>query len=231
MQEEKLIHRQLRAIRDEIEAVGKDHQNPILGYSYRSADDVLAAVKPLFIKHQVMVYSCFTLLRRDQYTGPKGNLILSTLLEGIWRFVAADGSMETVQTIGDGCDNADKGSGKAMTASEKYAYCQLLQITVAEVRRDIETEDYEIQASKHPTHSAPSASSKKPQLITKEDYEDLMRYAAQFHFDRKSAHAFLLKTFGDSHGLTNENFKDKFDVEMFAAAKVKFFETHMAEAK
>jgi hypothetical protein len=225
----------LRAIRAKLVAIGKVHEhkdkNGHVMYTYRSADDVMEACKPLFTEHEVMVYPSTSLVRSDALTTSSGGLVYRSIVEGYWRFKAKDDSVEAAQTLGEGIDYSDKGIGKAQTNSEKYAYCQVLQITAADVRRNVEEdavgEEGEITGNgATPIESPPANIDKSNRAVTPVEYEELVTYASQYGFDRAEVYNWVL----DRFGIEPTKFKKQFTLDILCEAKVKMYKEHDAKA-
>lgn len=101
--------------------------------------DVLKAVKELEFKYRVYSYPANReVLESSMYTttnsyGDEKNNIFSRI-KTIYRFVNIDKPDEYMETItfAEGIDTQDKGSGKAMTYSDKYALMKSYKIITGE---------------------------------------------------------------------------------------------------
>ena len=100
--------------------------------------DVLKAVKELEFKYGVYSYPFSReVLESSMYTttneyGEKNNIF--SRLKTVYRFVNADKPDEYIETttFAEGIDTQDKGSGKAMTYSDKYALMKTYKIITGE---------------------------------------------------------------------------------------------------
>lgn len=100
--------------------------------------DVLKAVKELEFKYRVYSYPVNReVLESTMYTtvneyGDKNNIF--SRIKTVYRFVNIDKPEEYIETItfAEGIDTQDKGSGKAMTYSDKYALMKSYKIITGE---------------------------------------------------------------------------------------------------
>jgi hypothetical protein len=137
MDNTKNIYQRMSAITNELTTVAKNLNINIGKGSYKAVGeaDVLAAVKPLEVKHGVYSYPC---LRRIVESGMlettdsygKDKKQLWERIETVYRFVNIDKPDEFIEitTYGDGIDNSDKSVGKAMTYADKYALLKAYKI-------------------------------------------------------------------------------------------------------
>jgi hypothetical protein len=91
-------------------------------FSYRSVDQVYAALNPLLSKHNLVILPRYVSHKQVARKTGKGNDIFFSVVEGEFDFVSTlDGSMHTVRTIGEAMDTSDKSTNKAMAVAFKYA--------------------------------------------------------------------------------------------------------------
>jgi len=96
--------------------------------------DVLAAVKPIEIKHGIYSYPFSRKIIKDDVFvtkndyGEKNSFFVR--VETVYRFVNTDNPEEFIDitTYGDGVDSMDKSPGKAMTYGDKYALLKAYKI-------------------------------------------------------------------------------------------------------
>ena len=124
------IFQVLPALVADVQAVGKDHTNTFHKYKYRSVDDLMAALHPLLSKHGVAVIPQYSEYQVHQLGGKECRVTLKLSLN----WVAADGSSLTTTTYGEGIDNGDKATYKAMAGAIKYAILQTLMVPTEETR-------------------------------------------------------------------------------------------------
>lgn len=108
-----------------------------LQYDYISHDDVAAVLRPALIKHGIVVFPTIVNHSKD---GNRTELTVDV------SFINAERPDEriTVQSIGYGVDNSDKGPGKAMSYAVKYACMKLFMLNSAD---DIENVNIEHDGS------------------------------------------------------------------------------------
>ncbi len=122
------IYQRINAVMGEADAITPDGAVMIGGkkaYEYISHDAVTAKLKPLFVKYGIVpVPTIFDRL-------DNGNRI--ELLVDV-DFVNMDDSTDriTVRSLGYGCDNQDKGPGKALSYAVKNAYLKVCMLNSAD---------------------------------------------------------------------------------------------------
>jgi hypothetical protein len=116
----------LFAIAAEVPAIGKDSENTQQHYNFRSADAIMAGLKPLLVRHQVLVYPV-KILDEESGKGPKdaGFRVRQRI---VYRFEHIDGSFRDAVVTGEGVDYGDKACNKSMTVSLKYVLGQMFFI-------------------------------------------------------------------------------------------------------
>lgn len=91
-------------------------------YSYRGIDDALSVLNPLLAKHRVFMRPCFHTVSTTPCTTSSGKPAFHTTLQGTLYFTCGDtGESIEVDMLGEGLDNADKGTMKAQANALKYA--------------------------------------------------------------------------------------------------------------
>lgn len=140
------IYQKLSLITGELTAIAKNLNVNIGQASYKAVGeaDVLAAIKPLEIKHGIYSYPAEREIveskiieseKVDKYT--KQKVITKSFFERIktiYRFVNIDNVSEYIEitSYGDGIDTQDKSVGKAMTYADKYALLKAYKIITGE---------------------------------------------------------------------------------------------------
>lgn len=128
------IYKAIPNIMGEINAVGKNKQNTQQGFMYRGIDDVMNAINPALVKHNVFIVpEILEQSREERQTARGGNLIYS-ICKIKFRFCADDGSSIEAVTIGEGMDSGDKATNKAMAVAFKYACFQVFCIPTEEMK-------------------------------------------------------------------------------------------------
>ena len=150
------IYDKMSAITDELTAVAKNLSVGEGKSSYKAVGeaDVLAAVKPLEVKHKVYSYPVARRIVQEDiltttstYQGnTKETNKLFMRLETVYRFVNTENPEEYIDitTYGDGVDSQDKAPGKAMTYSDKYALLKAYKIITGEDPDQYKSEESKI---------------------------------------------------------------------------------------
>ena len=168
----KNIYQKMSAITEEINRVAKNLTVGVGKSAYRAVGeaDVLAAVKPIEIKHGVYSYPVSreivetdVLTTTTEYDGKTTeNKRLFMRVKTVYRFVNIDNPFDYIDitTYGDGIDSGDKGCGKAMTYADKYALLKAYKI---------ETGDDPDQQASEPLKAveAKTASPKQIEILSK----------------------------------------------------------------
>lgn len=102
--------------------ISKDRKNAQQGYNFRGIDDVYNELNSLLSKHRLlMLPSVMASEHEDRATKSGGALIYTRLTVDFKLVSAEDGSSDTIRTVGEAMDSADKSSNKAQSAAYKYA--------------------------------------------------------------------------------------------------------------
>lgn len=132
-----LIYEQIPKVMQDVGSVAKTSQNKQQGYAFRGIEAMYAAVHPALIKHGV--FCAPEVLDRTEYRFEKTNFDgktttwLHVVLKVRHRFYATDGSYIDVVTVGEGLDNSDKSSNKALSGAMKYALIELFTVPTVDV--------------------------------------------------------------------------------------------------
>lgn len=140
-----LVHEKIIAVLGELDAIPKTKHNPGGGdtgvpYAFRGIDDVVVAMNPLLQKHGLFFYPELRHLDTEISERVSGNRSVAwerAHVQVAFHIVASDGSEIVVVTPGEGYDNSDKATNKAMSGALKYALLQ----TFAIATRDLEDPD------------------------------------------------------------------------------------------
>lgn len=204
------IFEKMSAITAELQTVAKNLTVGLGNNQYKAVSerDVLDAVKPLEAKYGVYSYPVgrkvleSNLLENEKtYTDNKGNTTVTrsttfmTRIETTYRFVNIEKPDEYIDTItfAEGIDTQDKGSGKAMTYSDKYALMKGYKVTTGDDPDQTASEDTEykkstptqkpVQTTAQPAQKAQTPKQKTPrELLIAKLYEkgiDINAYATE----------------------------------------------------
>lgn len=135
------IYEKMAAITAELQTVAKNLSVEISGgkgYKAVSERDVIDAVKPVEAKYKVYSYPVnreileSQMLETETKYGTKTTFF--TRIKTTYRFVNTENPDEFIDTItfAEGIDPQDKGSGKAITYSDKYALLKMYKISTGE---------------------------------------------------------------------------------------------------
>lgn len=146
-----MIYKSMVAVMRDIEFIPKDKKNPQQNYNFRGIDDMYNAVHPLFKKHGIFVLSEVLSEKREERATKAGGVLISSLLDIKFSFVAEDGSRVFSTTKGEAMDSGDKASNKAMSAALKYAVMQTFMIPTKELGEyNTENETHEVAPKAKP---------------------------------------------------------------------------------
>ena len=116
-----------RAI-DSLGFVAPDGLNTNQGFSFRSIDGVVGAVRPVLIQHNLTIIPSFESLEQIDYPKSDGRVYHRSVLLGTFTVIGPDGSNFAFTTVGEAMDTEGRASNKAMSAATKNAYIRLFQI-------------------------------------------------------------------------------------------------------
>ncbi len=149
-----LVTTSLHAVMRDVGAVKKEGRNEFQKYMFRGIAQVMDAVTPLLIQHNLILtvdYSNLKVIAQDK--GWSATVSLTLGFEHI-----TDGSRREYRSVGMGSDSGDKAANKAMTAAYKYALCHGLGIRENEVGTD---GDADSPVVSHPTVTKTASAPRK----------------------------------------------------------------------
>jgi len=122
----------LESVLADLPAIGKNSVNQQQGYKFRGIEDITAALKPLFAKHELVV-TPHVLERRDaERTTRNGGVLYIVDIFVRFRFSSSGVELATAEVWGQGSDSGDKAVQKAMTSAFKTALSVVFCISDAE---------------------------------------------------------------------------------------------------
>jgi len=135
------IFKSMQAINKEIEAIQKGRSGDGINYNFRGIDDMMNSLHPLMAKHGVVTVPKVIDRKADYFDKTKeyqGRVSTTRWTQVVltveWRFTAEDGSELIVGPVcGEGLDNSDKATNKAMSAAFKYALMQTFMVPTEDV--------------------------------------------------------------------------------------------------
>lgn len=173
------VHVAINRVARDVGAVGKDRRTGENGepgpkYNYRGIDAVMNAVHPALIRHGVVIVPQVEHWATEDfnlYTKPN----LLTQIKVRYLVVGPMGDSLEVVAIGEGVDNGDKGTGKAMSYAYKSAIGQLLSLPTDDPDMDNEHSDERAAAPPRASRGAsrtrrsPTTTDPAPEAPTDDD--------------------------------------------------------------
>lgn len=163
--EQKAIHLAMQRIMAAVDPIGKDRENKGQKFNYRGVDDVMNALHPLFVSHNVILtWDIISSEHSVRHITDKP-MAFTTLTIRYTFTCTIDGSSMSTTTIGAAGDTYDKDTSKAQAMALKYLLYHTFLIETGEEDPDGDT----------PTMSAKAATEKQINylrtLATKADGE------------------------------------------------------------
>jgi hypothetical protein len=115
----------------------KNGNNVAQHYSFVTAEDVKATIRPLLKKHGVALFSEMHDIQRATSANKNGTTVVTVVVR--MRFTLVDGESgesRSCEWIGEANDYADKAVNKAATAAEKYWLINTFLLSTSEVLQD-----------------------------------------------------------------------------------------------
>lgn len=162
------VYESIHNVSKELSLMGlsKERRNQAQGYNFRGIDDVMNALSPLLVRHNLLILP--RCISRDikEHTTAKGGKMFSVAVEVEFDFVSTeDESKVLVKTYGEAMDSGDKATNKAMSAAYKYAAFQAFCIPV-EGTPDADAETHEVASEVPAAKQQPATASTNP-VVTK----------------------------------------------------------------
>lgn len=158
------IYAAIIGVMDDVTGVAKKGTGPKNqgSYEYRKLDDAVDAIGASFRKHAVMLQSTVKAVEYNEYetiTSDNRKVVWSRckLTMSYQLTSLVDGSSLTFEAIGQGLDNSDKSSNKAMSGALKYMLTQALMLATGENDPDAESPQVHNQAAPPARAAAPAS--------------------------------------------------------------------------
>lgn len=148
MEEKGRIYEAISNVMAEIGAIGKGKRNKQQGFMYRGIDDVMNALQPALVKHNVFITPNVIGEKREERPTKSGGVLFYTRLDVLYRFYTTDGSFVETKVIGEAMDSGDKATNKAMSIAYKYACFQVFCIPTEEML-DPDAEVHDVSGKKN----------------------------------------------------------------------------------
>jgi len=120
-----LIYSKIAAIIADLGAIEKSKNNKEQGFKYRGIDDVYNAIHPLFAKHGVFTAPDILERVQNEHLTKSGAAWKHVVIKVRYTYYAADGSSVESVIYGEGLDNGDKATNKALAVAHKYSLLQM----------------------------------------------------------------------------------------------------------
>ena len=145
----KNLYQRMIAVMEDVKRLQKDKQVGSGSYAYKavSEEKVATTMRNAFIQHGLVIFPVSQAHRLTDYTRPGrgGELSIISLssVDVVYKLVNVENpsEYELIASSGTGVDNQDKGVGKAMTYSMKYALMRAFLIPTGEDPDDVHNED------------------------------------------------------------------------------------------
>jgi hypothetical protein len=121
----------LVTIMGEMEKLQKKGRNSQQGYTFISHEQIVNELKPLLVKHKVMIIPSVLAHELQQYGNTKaGAPVTQSKVTVQYTIIDAENPTDTIVSTwaGEGTDSSDKATNKSVTASGKYYLMKLFNI-------------------------------------------------------------------------------------------------------
>jgi hypothetical protein len=104
-----------------LEGIAKARKNTDQNFQFRGIDDILDALAPLLVAHQLNVFPRAKVTQSQERKTSTGKTMNAVFIDMELDFVSLeDGSIYTARMPGEGSDMSDKGTAKANSGAYKY---------------------------------------------------------------------------------------------------------------
>lgn len=151
------VYSAICAVMEEIGKTGiaKDRKNQQQGYNFRGIDDVYNELNGILSRHGLVMLPSVVSSERDERQTKNGGALFYTRLTIDFKLVSSeDGSSDTIRTVGEAMDSADKSSNKAQSAAYKYAAMMVFCIPT-EGDNDADQHTHEVAPRGSPAEDKP----------------------------------------------------------------------------
>lgn len=135
------VHEAIRRIIGDLPGIGKDSEGSGVPYKFRGIEQIKTALKPLLAEHGVH-YTAAILDVEDDDVTVSGKPWRRCRMRVRWMIYGPDGFV-TSEARGEGLDNSDKASNKAMTVAEKQMLLSVFAIADASDDPDFQRHEIE----------------------------------------------------------------------------------------
>lgn len=133
MTDKPTIYELIPRVMNDIGAIGKDSTNQQQGFKFRGIEAVVNGISNALIKNGVF-YSPTTLsVEYGTLTTNKGTTMRTCAMEVQFRFFGPAGDYFDAVVYGESADMGDKSTSKAISMAQKYALCNVFNITTQDM--------------------------------------------------------------------------------------------------
>lgn len=136
----KTLASKMAAIMGEVPTLIKGGTNTQQKYQFVTAEFIKAALRPLFVKHKIAIFSNVVELQRESVARSSGSPAVTVVAKMKFIIVCGDtGEKMECDWYGEAIDYGDKGVNKSTTAAEKYFLINTFMLSTTEPDSDSES--------------------------------------------------------------------------------------------
>lgn len=141
--ESKMIYKKMASVMVAVSAISKDRKNQTQNYNFRGIDDVYNELHDIMAENSIVCLPEILSERSEERQSKNGSCLIYRVIHMRFTFVTEDGSSVSCSVIGEGMDNGDKATNKAMSVAQKYALIQTFLIPTEE-DKDPENDSHDL---------------------------------------------------------------------------------------
>ena len=196
---EKNLYQRMSAVMQDVKRLQKDKQVGSGNYAYKamSEEKVATTLRNAMIEHGLVIFPIEQLHSLVDYTRPGRNgdasIISLSTVDVKYKLVNTDNpaEFEIIASSGTGVDPQDKGVGKAMTYSMKYALMRAFLIPTGEDPDDVHNEDLQRQQQAAADAAAEASLSRAVKAMQQAPDLDALKGLWQQHKAHAAAPSFV----------------------------------------
>lgn len=127
------VHVALARALAELPSVGKTQRNAQQGYNFRGIEDIVNAVNPVLGRHGLVILPDVLERIGEERTTKSGGAWYTVHVHVRYTLVGPAGDTLTCSAWGEGVDNGDKATNKAMTTAFKNMLTQVFAISTKDI--------------------------------------------------------------------------------------------------
>jgi len=141
--ESKMIYKKMASVMVAVSAISKARKNQTQNYNFRGIDDVYNELHDIMAENSIVCLPEILSERSEERTSKNGGCLIYRVIHMRFTFITEDGSSVSCSVIGEGMDNGDKATNKAMSVAQKYALIQTFLIPTEEAK-DPENDSHDL---------------------------------------------------------------------------------------